>query len=183
MNKCFGKMVELGAQAIEGKFHPQREKDALSVALENKEHPGHTRGLGARVPWRTGFDKKYRGMYRKRSKEERGRRQEERLLALVDIRMKQHLAAKEQVPAIMAPDPGAPSSVASTTLAVDEAARYPVDDIEEATPCKLMVTLANIKIKVAARHSYPTGAVMHTTPTPTSYERVSVDKVGFRRIR
>ena len=44
----------------------------LSESLENKEHPGRTRGLGLYVPWKDGFPKDsgaYQG--RKRAKAER----------------------------------------------------------------------------------------------------------------
>ena len=30
-------------------FNPSRERDALSLGLRNKEHTGHTRGLGKRT--------------------------------------------------------------------------------------------------------------------------------------
>ena len=42
-------------QAVaEGKFQPDRERDELTYALGNPEHPGRTRGKGV-VPWKYGF--------------------------------------------------------------------------------------------------------------------------------
>ena len=34
---------------------PDRENDILTKALGNKEHPGRTRGIGSKVPWKKGF--------------------------------------------------------------------------------------------------------------------------------
>jgi hypothetical protein len=48
-------LVTTIAEVQEGKFQPDRENDELTKALENAEHTGQTRGLGATTPWRTGF--------------------------------------------------------------------------------------------------------------------------------
>ena len=40
--------------AAEGTFQPDRERDELTYALGNPEHPGCTRGKGM-VPWKYGF--------------------------------------------------------------------------------------------------------------------------------
>ena len=34
---------------------PDRENDILTKDLGNKEHPGQTRGIGSKVPWKKGF--------------------------------------------------------------------------------------------------------------------------------
>ena len=34
---------------------PDRENDILTKGLRNKEHPGQTRGIGSKVPWKKGF--------------------------------------------------------------------------------------------------------------------------------
>ena len=42
-------------QAVsQGTFQPDREKDELTYALQNPEHPGHTRGKGV-VTWKYDF--------------------------------------------------------------------------------------------------------------------------------
>ena len=41
--------------AQQGKFFLDRENDELTMALENPEHPGWTRGMPGSIPWKTGF--------------------------------------------------------------------------------------------------------------------------------
>ena len=41
--------------AQRGTFLPNREKDELTMALGNPEHPGRTRGTPGSVPWKAGF--------------------------------------------------------------------------------------------------------------------------------
>jgi hypothetical protein len=36
-------------------FKPQRQKNQLSVALETKEHRGHTRAVSSIASWKEGF--------------------------------------------------------------------------------------------------------------------------------
>jgi len=62
----------VAAKQQEGKFKPQREKDVLTVALGNPEHPGHVRGISSKEGWKEGFRPEWEAMYRKwdRYKEE-----------------------------------------------------------------------------------------------------------------
>ena len=41
--------------AQRGTFLPNREKDELTMALGNPEHPGRTRGTLGSIPWKVGF--------------------------------------------------------------------------------------------------------------------------------
>ena len=41
--------------AQQGTFVPDREKDELTMALGNPEHPGWTRGTLGSVSWKAGF--------------------------------------------------------------------------------------------------------------------------------
>ena len=49
------KIAEIQAQVTQEPFMLDRENDILTKALENKEHPGETRGIGSKVPWKKGF--------------------------------------------------------------------------------------------------------------------------------
>ena len=49
------KIQEAIKDVQEGRFLPDREKDKLSRALGNPEHPGRTRGTSGSVPWKVGF--------------------------------------------------------------------------------------------------------------------------------
>jgi hypothetical protein len=56
----------------EGRFHPEREKDELTRALGNDEHPGQTRTTPGSKPWKLGFPverKKFPDRSRQRRKE------------------------------------------------------------------------------------------------------------------
>jgi hypothetical protein len=56
----------------EGRFHPEREKDELTRALGNDEHPGRTRTTPGSKLWKIGFPvkrKKFPDRSRHRRKE------------------------------------------------------------------------------------------------------------------
>ena len=50
-----------------GKFKPQRERerDILTFALGNPEHPGHVQGISSKEEWKEGFGLEWEAMYRK----------------------------------------------------------------------------------------------------------------------
>ena len=68
----------------EGTFQPDTERDELTYALGNPEHPGRTRGKCV-VPWKYGFRdyiESYRSRQRRKNDErEHLRRLEERLMS------------------------------------------------------------------------------------------------------
>jgi len=74
------KIAEREAQRIAGTWQPNREKDSLTMALGNREHPGRTRGVGVQ-PWIKGFPND-EGSYRSRDR----RRQEQEA---IDARVRQ----------------------------------------------------------------------------------------------
>ena len=41
------------------------EKDVLTVALGNLEHPGRVRGISSKEGWKEGFRPEWKGVYRK----------------------------------------------------------------------------------------------------------------------
>ena len=49
------KLQDAIKEVQEGTFNPDREKDELTQALGNPEHPGRTRGTSGSVPWVDGF--------------------------------------------------------------------------------------------------------------------------------
>ena len=71
-------------KASKEEFVPDRENDELTAALGNPEHPGRTRGHGAK-PWKLGFLQdadSYRSRQRKKAKEaDKFRNLEEKLAA------------------------------------------------------------------------------------------------------
>ena len=49
-------------------FKPQRERDILTIALGNPEHPSRVRGISSKEGWKEGFGLEWEGMYRKRDR-------------------------------------------------------------------------------------------------------------------
>ena len=149
--------VTLSAQSSQGSFQADRERDILSAALGNNEHPGRTRCLGLYVPWKYGFredSESYRS--RKRAKAERDAKLREeireslkdeitesirdeiddRVRAETQRRMEsfeerlREVQLQAPAPTVLASPPKLPSSCASNpnpTPIGDD--RFPVDDI------------------------------------------------------
>ena len=66
------KIAEIQAQVTQGSFVPDRENDILMKALGNKEHPGRTRGISSKVPWKKGFPQDlYKYKFRRNAKQRR----------------------------------------------------------------------------------------------------------------
>nr|CCI55309.1 PH01B001I13.5 [Phyllostachys edulis] len=165
------RLLELIAETSKGSFQADREKDMLSTALGNKEHPGRMRGLGVTVPW----SYRFRGDYdtyrsRKRSKAEH----EDRL-----DQMNQLLNQSQAAPVILgASPPRHRSSIASTHNSEHDDVQLPIDDIKEPTPCKLQVRMVeSISIEAGRGLAYPCqeGTVQHGAQLAQGYARVQVD--------
>lgn len=165
--------VEASSQ---GMFRPDREKDELTLALQNPEHLGRTRGRGV-VPWKIGFKEDihtYKSRMRsKRDTKDKLRYLEERV-ALQEIwmqeeverRVDQRLAERQSeqtvqlyAPPIMVSPSGNRSSCASTGQVGEQVMEgaagqaqanpsYPVDEIMRRTPCELHIPFKNISLKV-----------------------------------
>ena len=129
----------LSSACSEGSFQADREKDILSTALGNKEHPGRMRGKGVNVPWRDGFGDDYcTYRSRKRSKAEYDTVLEQVLTAkfqgeIASLRdqVNQLLNQSQAAPVILGASPpqGNRSSVASTQNFEDDV-QLPIDDIK-----------------------------------------------------
>jgi hypothetical protein len=169
----------------EGKFRPEREKDQLTRALGNPEHPGRTRTIPGGKPWCIGFPaetKKYPDRSRQRQKDvvhERVAKLEEQVRMImsgsVTVTQPQPNPQIEEV-AFDATGQGSQrkSSVASTELPGDDAHvdpqmappspvdpqmpsdLYPVDFITESTPCELhFQTMGYLTLKAAIGYVLP----------------------------
>ena len=47
--EAVSRILKYAEDKEKGSFNPSRERDELSFGLGNKEHTGHTRGLGKRM--------------------------------------------------------------------------------------------------------------------------------------
>jgi hypothetical protein len=70
----------------EGRFHPKREKDELTCALGNDEHPGQTRTTPGSKPWKLGFPVE-RKKFPNRSCQRRKKREADRM-SLIEQELK-----------------------------------------------------------------------------------------------
>lgn len=61
-------ILAVAAKQREGNFKPRREKDVLTVALGNPEHPGRVRGISSKEGWKDGFGPEWEGEYRRRDR-------------------------------------------------------------------------------------------------------------------
>ena len=109
--------------AQRGTFLPNREKDELTMALGNPEHPGQTRGTPGSIPWKVGFpDAGGYKTHERRKKLEQGQLHalHERVMGLEE----REAADRSKRPAEASPEATAPSqrrsSVASTELLQSE---------------------------------------------------------------
>ena len=66
VEKAAKNIFKVAAKQKAGEFKPQREKDVLTVALGNPEHPGRVRGISSKEVSKEGFGPEWEGMYRKR---------------------------------------------------------------------------------------------------------------------
>ncbi|RLN22574.1 hypothetical protein C2845_PM07G14520 [Panicum miliaceum] len=133
------KMLDMSSQTTQGTLKQDRERDVLTMALQNDKHPGRTRGMGSKVPWGKGFSE-YSDSYRSqsRSKAHQAELTEERIIAMVDERVQQVLIQSSQCNINRASSPPArKSSCASTSHLELDASPFPVDEIQEATRCRL----------------------------------------------
>jgi len=174
------------------KFHPDREKDMLTLVLGNEEKGGRCRGLGA-TPWWLGFAKDvetYRSRARsKRRREEEGGDKFSKLLARIDNQQQQidelRGVVRLQDPAvdITAGPSQRRSSVGESEVPANDARGYPVDGIEEQSPCELHQKMKNISMKVAVGYVLPcpAGTRWHGREIPHGYAKVGVDDIltGF----
>jgi hypothetical protein len=195
-------LVKAVQEVQEGKFIPDREMDVLTKALGNAEHTGRTRGLGLNYPWSIGFAKdvdSYRK--RKRGKKRKEEEEKERLKKMEEsydgmfeyMQMEIHeLRPYQAGPSHQLPLQGpafdnndGPSqqrrSMASTGLGVDEAPMdcYPVDGIQDKTPCELHQSMKNISMKVAVGYALSSepGVTWHSCQIPVGYACVRVDEI------
>ena len=93
-------------QRQQGMFVPDREKDELTMALGNPEHPGRTRGTPGSIPWKVGFpDAGGYKTHERRKKLEQDQLQalHERVMGLEDREEEREAADRSKRPAEATP--------------------------------------------------------------------------------
>src|SRR6266566_4813910 len=176
--------------AQEGTFIPDREKDELTEALGNAEHPGRTRGTPGSVPWKVGFPDAggYRSRERKRKAELSDMQKINARLQKLEELESQRAAGQPSQRHEATPPSQRRSSMASTDpIQPDFTAHiYPVDTITEAQHCELMTKCRNFTFKAAVGSVAPPqpNGTFHCLPIPHGYAVVMVDEVieGFEEL-
>ncbi|KAK1670537.1 hypothetical protein QYE76_058696 [Lolium multiflorum] len=177
--------------AQEGKIRFNRENDALTLALGNREHPGRVRGKGP-IPWKVGFSQD-NDPYCYRSRKRKTDRDADLLGKLAselhEVKQIVNELLKERSSAGLHEDLGSQqrrSSVASTEAPPGANApftsapepHYPVDDVKEMKECDLHYPVGNISTKVAGSALPCTpGALHHNNPIKDGYARVTVEDI------
>src|SRR5438128_6205313 len=107
------KIAEIQAQVTQGSFVTDRENDILTKALGNKEHPGQTRGIGSKVPWKKGFPQDlYKYKSRRNSEQRRMEEFQEGVKAAFE-QMYEEKKMKEREEQVALATPAIPSSAGS----------------------------------------------------------------------
>jgi hypothetical protein len=167
-------------------FKSQRQKDQLSIAVETKEHQGHTQVVSSIASWKEGFTEDIH-MYKKRgshnidvvsanNKEQFATQFYNFMRKCLDIIISQlsvpqiNLDIGTAVPRAML----APSSAGSAP----DHQKYPMNDINEPTPCSLLYvkgrTLRTIEVPDTI---VMTTRIMHDRPIPSECAVVEVTTI------
>ncbi|RCV25390.1 hypothetical protein SETIT_5G162700v2, partial [Setaria italica] len=174
------RLVELIKSTAEGSFVPDREKDELTMALGNPEHPGYCRGKGV-IPWKFAF-REHIDSYRRhqiskarttavRMEEAIDRREQlHHQGANVDVSPYQHRSsvASTEAPA------GGPSDM------VEDNQRHPMDDITVRVPCEFVNPVKNklILVSYGVTEQPTKGQRIHGVEIlARGYAKVRVDRV------
>jgi hypothetical protein len=192
--QIYQKLEGLAEMQKRGLFMPDREKDMLTAAIGTPEHPGHVRGISSTLPWGKAF-REHRSSYKKRDRYKKKLEDKMREIAKEEligffIQQQQQQAvvgpsaenlvsggSGQVPPKLMLSQIGAistPSSVGSIANA-----KHPVDDIEEDTPCKLVIPYGRKldKFREAGTAMALTGHVF-PNPPPPEYAWVQVVSVS-----
>jgi hypothetical protein len=178
------KVKTLAAKEKTGEFKSQRERDQLSVALENEEHRGRTRVISTIASWKEGFaDESH--MCKKRKTHEIVHNDEETFAQhfFNFMRKNPQYITQMPIPEInldLGADfqPFAPSNAGSTP----NKDKYPMDDIKDCTPCTLMYVKGRTSrtIKAAEATMMPS-RILHGRPIPTECAVVEVTMIREHR--
>ena len=200
-------LIDAMTEAQEGKIKFNREKDALTKALGNDEHPGHVRGRG-KIPWKEGFPQDndpypYKSRKRKTDRDadfvgklaSELNELKQTVYELVQERssagthdqdhetelgsqQRRSSVASTDAPPTATPFTSAGANAPMIEIRAPEP-HYPVDDVKEMKECDLHYPVGNISTKVATGSALPCtpGALHHNNPIAYGYARVTVEDI------
>ena len=182
-----------------GEFKPQSEKDVLTVALGNPEHPSHVRGISSKEGWKEGFRPEWEAMYRKWDhykeemsnyfKEEAKREDKEvmsKILSNALSELMQRLATTmssqlsgqpPQMQLVVAPTTTKQASIVQSSIATTGGKFHnPVDEIDSHVPCSLVIMYGfnNKHTREVATGLTIPGRQFHGSEIPEDYCMVEV---------
>lgn len=168
LQQVANKMKEIVTQQKDGIFVPDREVDQLSVALGTSEHGGRVRGVSSKASWKDGF-KEDAASYKKRD------RYKEELVASC------RAATLQECIRFFNRNPELQQRVdrMQDAFPMPDVPSYPVDDIKEDTPCRLLIPVRRTgkTIQVATGRAMP-GRRFHCQDIPDDYAKVEVRTVN-----
>ena len=191
------RLLDIIRKSERGEFIPDRDRDELTYALGNKEHPGRTRGIGV-IPWKHGFKddiSSYRSRKRKKAEVEDRMRELEATVAAQGSRIAEMEENQEQrlkvallqiqaAPGKEATHDTTPPTLRSSIGSIDQAPvqetlRHPVDQITQRTACELHVRTRNLSVPVAYGMVSPIqpGQTVHCREIPNGFAPVEVEQV------
>jgi hypothetical protein len=158
-------------------------RDQLSAALENKEHRGRTRAISSITSWKEGFaDESH--LYKKRKTQEIAHNAEETFAQQFFNFMRQnpqyvvHMPSPE-INLNLGASIQQPFALSSASCAPNwDKDKYPVDDIEDPTPCTLMYVKGKTSrtIEVVEATVMPSH-ILHGQPIPAECAVVKVTTI------
>ena len=163
------KILDYNKKQKDGQFIPNREKDALTLSLGNKEHGGRVRGISSKVNWKEGFVRD-RARYKRHERFMQMIREEaeaifsERVLGLCLDQIHQFDVVNDQPRSLAIPTETEPSMVAD-----------PLDRISVPTPCLILIHVGkHRRVEVMGNALAFPGDMFYGTPIPPGYIRVQV---------
>jgi hypothetical protein len=170
ITKIGNMLQQITEQQKLGLFKLDREKDQFTMAIGTPEHTGYVRGLSSIIGWAKGFVKDIPS-YKKRDRYKQALLTEAKVKEIAVQSFVELLQSNSVARAIESRTLPNPSSVGS--IAIE---RFPVDDIQVDTPCRLVELYGRNCNKVCdvATGMAMLGRILHCTPIPPEYAKVQV---------
>jgi hypothetical protein len=169
-----------------GEFNPQCQKYQLGAALEIEEHRGRTRAITSIASWKEGFMEDIH-MYKRCGRhdiEAESTNNEEQFATQFFNFMRKHpdiVISQVSLPQINLDIGTAPPRVVpalSSAGSAPDHQKYPIDDINEPTPCTLLyVKDGTLRIIEVADDIMMATHIMHGQPIPSECEIVEVTTI------
>uniref|UniRef100_K3YCE6 Ubiquitin-like protease family profile domain-containing protein n=1 Tax=Setaria italica TaxID=4555 RepID=K3YCE6_SETIT len=155
--EIYARLEQLAKAQKKGLFKPDREKDQLTDAIGTMEHSRRVRGMSSTLPWGKAFPND-QARYRKRDCYKKNLEEKMREInkqELIEFFTSQQLATRADLTISDGQRQAEPTMqlahtrfVAPSSASLIANVRYPVDDIQVDTPCRLVDIPTDERIEV-----------------------------------